>query len=171
MKKNGQSGVGAGPTAGQDLNDWSVGIQATLPLFSGGLRRANTSRADYELRQLQSLRISTAERVEEQTRIQLYAAQAAYGQIDLAATAAEASRRNFELVSDAYASGTVSVIELLDAQDISRTADAAAAESLYSFLITIMAVQRAVGGFDYLLTPAERSALADEFRQTFSGQD
>ncbi|MGI9204254.1 MAG: TolC family protein [Woeseiaceae bacterium] len=167
----GQSGIGAGLTAGQDLNDWSFGIQATLPLFSGGLRRANRSRADYELRQLQSLRTSTAERVEEQTRIQLYAARAAYGQIDLAATAADASRKNFELVSDAYASGTVSVIELLDAQDISRTADAAAAESLYNFLITVMSLQRAVGGFDYLLPSAERDALADEFRQTLSGQD
>jgi len=167
----GQSGIGAGPTAGQDLNDWSVGIQATLPLFSGGLKRANRSRADYELRQLQSLRTSAAERVEEQTRIQLYAAQAAYGQINLAATAAEASRKNFELVSDAYASGTVSVIELLDAQDVSRTADAASAESLYNFLITVMSLQRAVGGFDYLLTSSERNALAIEFRQTLSGQN
>jgi outer membrane protein TolC len=117
------------------------------------------------------LRTSTTERVEEQTRIQLYAARAAYGQIDLAATAADASRKNFDLVSDAYASGTVSVIELLDAQDASRTADAAAAESLYNFLITVMSLQRSVGGFDYLLTPAERNALADEFRQTLSGQD
>ena len=35
-----QSGTGAGPTAGQDLDDWTVSLQATLPLFSGGSRRA-----------------------------------------------------------------------------------------------------------------------------------
>ena len=165
----GQSGLGAGAQAGENLNDWSIGIQATLPLFSGGLKRANVSRASYELRQLESLRASTAERVEEQVRNQLHAAEAAYAQIDLSTTAAEASRKNFELVSDAYARGTVSIIELLDAQDTSLTASATAAESLYNFLITIMSVQRAVGGYDYLLTPEERAALADELRLTLTG--
>ncbi len=166
-----QSGLGAGPTAGQDLNDWSIGIQATLPLFSGGLKRANVSRAEYELRQLQFLRNSVHERVEEAIRNRLHAAQALYAQIDLSAVAADASRKNFDLVSDAYARGTVTIIELLDAQDSSLTASAAAVEALYAFLIEIMALQRAVGGYDYLLTPAEREALATEFRSTLSGSN
>lgn len=164
-----QSGLGAGPQSGQDLNDWSVGIQATLPLFSGGLKKANVSRASFELRQLESLRASTEERVEETIRNQLHAAQAAYQQIDLADSAAEASSKNFSLVSDAYARGTVTIIELLDAQDTSLAASAAAAESLYSFLITIVSLQRAIGGYDYLLSPEERDALAAEFRQTLTG--
>ena len=164
-----QSGLGAGPLAGQGLNDWTVGVQATLPLFSGGLKKANVSRASFELRQLESLRASTEERVEEQIRNQLHAAQAAHGQIDLATSAAEASRKNFELVSDAYARGTVTVIELLDAQDTSLTASAAAAESLYNFLITIMSVQRAIGGYDFLLPAEERKALAVEYRTTLTG--
>ena len=161
----GQSGAGAGLQAGENQHDWSVGLQATLPIFSGGLKRANERRAGFELQQLSALRESTVERVEENIRNQLHAAQAAYAQIDLANTAAEASQRNYELVSDAYARGTVSVIELLDAQETSLAASATAAESLYSFFITIMSVQRAVGGYDYLLSPAERTALADEFRQ------
>jgi outer membrane protein TolC len=133
------------------------------------LKKANVSKASFELRQLESMRVSTAERVEEQVRNQLYAMRAAFAQIDLAAAAAEASQKNFSLVSDAYARGTVTVIELLDAQDTSLTASAAAAESLYSFLITTMAVQRAVGGYDYLLTADARSALAAEFRMTLTG--
>ena len=164
-----QSGLGAGAGAGRGLDDWSVGIQATLPLFSGGLKKANVSRANYELRQLQSLRTSTEERVEEEIRIQLHASQAAYAQIDLSAAAAEASRKNLSLVSDAYAQGTVTVVELLDAQDTSLTASAAAADSLYSFLITVMQMQRAVGGFDFLLSAEERAALAVEFRTYLTG--
>lgn len=164
-----QSGVGSGSLAGSGLSDWSFGIQATLPLFSGGLRRANVSRAEWELRQIETLRTSTVERVEERIRIQLHATQAAYAQIDLAAAAAEASRKNFELVSDAYSRGTVTVIELLDAQDTSLNATAASAESLYNFLITIMALQRAVGGFDYMLSPEDRAALAAEFRERLTG--
>ena len=165
----GQSGLGAGAGAGEDLNDWSVGVQATLPLFSGGLKKANLSRAGYELRQLESLRFSTEERVEERIRNQLHTIQAAYAQIQLSADAAQASLKNFELVSDAYARGAVNVIELLDAQETSLTASAASAESLYFFLSEIMAMQRAVGGYDYLLPPDERNALAAEFRSTLTG--
>jgi outer membrane protein len=165
----GQSGLGAGPGAGEDLNDWNVGVQATLPLFSGGLKKANLSRAGFELRQLESLRFSAEERVEERIRNQLHTIQAAYAQIQLSAVAAEASLKNFELVSDAYARGAVNVIELLDAQETSLTASAASAESLYFFLSEIMAMQRAVGGFDYLLPPDERNALAAEFRSTLTG--
>ncbi|MBT8089352.1 MAG: TolC family protein [Gammaproteobacteria bacterium] len=164
-----QSGLGAGLQAGQGLDDWSVGVQATLPLFSGGLKKANVSRASFELRQLESLRASTEERVEEAIRNQLHAAQAAYQQIDLAASAAEASSKNFSLVSDAYARGTVNIIELLDAQDTSLAASAAAAESLYNFLITIVSLQRAIGGYDYLLSREDRDALAAEYRQTLTG--
>jgi outer membrane protein len=164
-----QSGLGAGLAAGEGLDDWNVGVQATLPLFSGGVKRSNVSKAQFELRQLQTLRISTEERIEEQVRIQLHATQAAYGQIDLTATAAEASRKNFDLVSDAYARGAVTVIELLDAQDTSRAASAAAAESLHSFLITIMSLQRAVGGFDYLLSEQDRNELAAQFRASITG--
>ena len=166
-----QSGLGAGPLAGEGLTDWSVGVQATLPIFSGGLKRSNLSRAEFELRQLRSTLIASEERVEEEVRVQLHAAQAAYAQIDLTAKAAEFSRKNFELVSDAYSRGTVTVIELLDAQDTSVEAAAAAEASLYNFLITIMALQRAVGGYDYLLPAEERSALAAQFRAALAGTE
>ena len=159
-----QSGAGAGVVSGEELDDWTVGLQATLPLFSGGKRRANVSRASLEVRQLEALRTSVAEKVEEEIRVQLHLAQAAYGQIDLTAVAAESSRKNYELVADAYARGTVSIIQLLDAQDASLNANAASIDSLYNFLITIMALQRAVGGFDYLLPENERIALANSMR-------
>lgn len=162
-----QSGEGAGLTEGRD--DWSVGVQATLPIFSGGLKKANLSRSNYELRQLQSLRTSTEERVEERIRVQLHATRSSYAQIDLRKAAAEASAKNLSLVSDAYARGTVTVVELLDAQETSLVASAASADSLYSFLITIMQLQRAVGGFDYLLPADERAALADQFRAYITG--
>ncbi len=160
-----QSGVGAGPSAGQDLEDWTVGVQATLPLFSGGGRRADISRASLELMQLRAARASAAEKVEERIRLQLHAAYADSARIELSSEAASSARKNYELVADAYARGAVTVIELLDAQDASLNADAAAADSLYRFLTTIMALQRAAGGYDFLLGVGEREALATMTRE------
>ena len=67
-------------------------------------------------------------------------------------------------MADAYARGAVTIIELLDAQDASLTADAASADSLYRFLTTIMSLQRASGGFDFLLGQTERDELAQFIR-------
>ena len=92
--------------------------------------------------------------------MQLHAAYADSARIELSSVAANSARRNYELVADAYARGAVTIIELLDAQDASFSADAAAADSKYRFLTTIMALQRAAGGFDFLLDAGEREALA-----------
>ena len=151
--------------AGQDLNDWTVGVQATVPLFTGGGRRADVSRARLEVAQPRALRVSAAQKGEEAIRIQLHAAEADYQRIELSRIAADSSRRNYELVADAYARGTVSIIQLLDAQDASLAADGAAADSLFRFLTTIMALQRASGGYDFLLDPDEREALATTLRE------
>ena len=164
-----QSGTGAGQFAGEGLDDWSVGIQATLPLFSGGLRKANVSRASFEVRQLETLRSATAERVEAEIRDRLSDAKAAYARIDLSVAADEASSKNFALVSDAYARGTVSIIELLDAQDASLSANGAVIDSHHQFLITIMAMQRSVGEFDFMLPPDERTAFIQELRTHLKG--
>ena len=164
------SGTGSGVAAGEGLQDWSIGLQATLPLFAGGARRARVSQADFQLRQLQATRRSLYERTEQGIREQLEFAQAAYVRIDLSRTAAEVSRKNYELVADAYARGTVSIIELLDAQEASLEADAASIDSFYGFLITIMALQRTIGGFDYLLPADQRLELADAMRRYLAGQ-
>lgn len=160
-----QSGAGVGVIPGGAFDDWIVGIQATLPLFSGGLRKANLSRANLELMQLDALRSSIAEQIEQEIRTQMHFVQADYARISLTQEATDASLKNFDLVSDAYARGTVSYIELLDAQETSLQASAASSDSLYIFLITIMAAQRAVGQFEFLLSPSERDTVANEIRR------
>ena len=79
----------------------------------------------------------------------MLASQASYVNIDLSEQGAEAARKNLELVSDAYRQGTVSIIELLDAQNQSLFADLNANNALHDFLIDIMNVQRASGRFDF----------------------
>jgi outer membrane protein TolC len=61
-------------------------------------------------------------------------------------------------VGDAYSRGTVSIIDLLDAQNAALVADQVAANAVYDFLIDLIEVQRASGQLDFLRTPAERSA-------------
>jgi outer membrane protein len=159
---------GGGPAPFDDW-DWQVGIQASIPLFTSGARAATRGRSSEELLQLQSQKRAVAQRIEQRVRAAMHLAGASNAGIGLAQAAAEAAGKNLDLVADAYSQGMVSIIELLDAQNASFVADLTAANALYDFLLDLMQVERAVGGFSCLGTPAERdsyfAALAAYFEE------
>ncbi len=144
-------GVGSSGAPGDDVN-WEIGAQATLPLYTGGARRARQQRAREELAQLQLQREASAERISANIRIAMYAAGSAFANIEPAREAADASKENFELVADAYGRGAVSILDLLDAQRDALGAKLDAATTVYDYLIQLMQMQRAVGQFDFFVS-------------------
>ncbi len=144
------SGLGSGSVL-DELNDWSVSLNASWPLFDSGARRSQLSRASLQEKQLTTQFAATAQRIEQNVRAAILAAQASYANLDLSESGAVASRKNLELVSDAYRAGTVSIIDLLDAQSQSLQADLTADNAVHDFLLDIIAVQRATSTFDFLL--------------------
>lgn len=154
-----RSGVGSESGPGfPDDQAWNVSLQATLPLFTAGARRAEYARNRYGLRQLEAQRESTVDAVEARTRAALHRTASSYPAIELSQDAAAAARENLTMVRDAYAKGALSVTDLVDAQDASLEAELAAAEAKYTFLIDFVAVLRATGSFDMLLDPASRQS-------------
>jgi outer membrane protein TolC len=154
-----RSGVGSESGPGfPDEQAWNVTLQASLPLFTGGARRAEYARNRYGLRQLEAQRASAADAVEARTRAALHRTASSYPAIELSQDAAAAARENLTMVREAYAKGALSVTDLVDAQDASLEAELAAAEAKYTFLIDFIAVLRATGSFDMLLDPASRQS-------------
>jgi outer membrane protein TolC len=169
-----RSGVGSESGPGfPDDQAWNVTLQASLPLFTGGARRAEYARNRYGLRQLEAQRESAADAVEARTRAALHRTASSYPSIELSQDAAAAARENLTMVRDAYAKGALSVTDLVDAQDASLEAQLAAAEAKYTFLIDFIAVLRATGSFDMLLDPASRQSWFERvdawFREHASG--
>jgi outer membrane protein len=152
------SGAGADmrPLTGLNDTDWSVGIYASIPLFSGGERLAATRRNREELTQLEIQRQAAAERIEEAIHHAVNRTRASYPSIRLSRQAEEAAGKNLELVSDSYEEGVISIINLIDAQTNALASDERAADAVYDFLIDLMAVQRAVGTFFVFMDPAEQ---------------
>lgn len=151
------SNLGQTPSGGlgDELNDWNVMVSASIPIFSGGARKADQSRASFELEQLQLTRSSISEKVEQRIRSALHFTGATYNNIDLSRTAADAAAANLELITDSYSKGLVSIIELLDAQNASLQAAESAANAIFEFLINVVDLQRAAGQYDFLLPPDE----------------
>ncbi len=159
-----------------EANDtsWSVGINLTLPLFTGGSRRAELARANEELARLRIERQVLADRIEQRIRSALHQARASRSGIRLSRQGAEAAHKNLELVTDAYSRGVVSIIELLDAQNAALTSDLVAANAVYDFFVDLIETQRAVGHFDFFLSQEEKElwfANLAEFWQKARGDE
>ena len=69
------------------------------------------------------------------------------------------------MVTDAYAQGTASILDLLDAQNAALASEEAASIAVYQFLIDYMEVQRALGRFDVFLSEDERRETIDRLER------
>ena len=142
--------LGAGP----DLR-WQFRVEASLPLFTGFRRTARRAQAGIDLDQLKVERARAAQAVEQRVRAALETAASSYAAIALTREASDAASRNYELVSDAYARGTISITALIDAQNAAENSAEGAANAVHDFLLDLMRVERAMGDFG-VLRPAEQ---------------
>ena len=169
------SGVVEEDRPGEDILegefDWSLGLSASLDLYTGGSRRARLARAELELAQLQTQRESARESIELNIRSNFHLANASYMSISLAQEAATAARKSLELVTDSYSQGAVSIIDLLDAQNAALQAEEGAANAVYAFLIDLMNVQRAQGRFDFFIPTEERRNVIDRTQNYLERED
>jgi len=135
----------------EDDTDWTVGVNISLPLFEGGARRARVSGSRLALEKNRMQRDATTERIEQRIRSTLHQIKASYPSIELSKQAAVAANKNLKLVTDAYTRGTISILDLLDAQNAALVAEESATNSVFIFLIDLMNLQRSLGQFSFFL--------------------
>ena len=149
-----------------DKVDWNVGIQLSFNLFQGFSTRARQEQASQTLQQYRLQRDAVQQRISLRIRAQMESVKAAHFAIHQAQLAEVAARKGLAIVTEAYSRGGVSILSLLDAQNSSLRADLVAANALYDFFVAYMQLQRSVGKFDILMTPAARQELLDRVQQS-----
>jgi outer membrane protein TolC len=165
---DGLGGGGAPPLFTPPKTTWSFALNAAYPVYRGNARYAERQQASEELALLRLQRRSVAQRVEQRVRTDLHRLVGSYAQIDLAEEAAEAARRNLELVQQSYSQGVVNIVDLIDAQNAALTGALARATAVYEFLINLTNVGRSIANFDFVnpADPGTRQAWlqrAEEF--------
>ncbi len=144
---------------GPNNTNWTVSVQALLPIFQGGALRAQKTRAEIKLDQFTIDREATRLLIDQRIRSALHQAGASFAGIELAREAAQAAQENLELVRDSYSEGVVDIVRVLDAQTQALSAELDAANAVFVHLIDLMETQRAVGRFDYFRSADERDEL------------
>ncbi|MCP3960491.1 MAG: TolC family protein [bacterium] len=154
--------------AGFEDTSWSLALQGTLSIFSGGSKRAEVIEAEETLADLKLQREALAERLEQLIRSNLFVTNTSFSSIRLSRQAADAARKNLEVVTDSYSQGVVDILDLLDAQNAALSAELDAASSLYQFFIDLIDVERSVNWFEVERTPQEQVAWLGRIREFFS---
>jgi outer membrane protein TolC len=149
-------------------SSWNVAVTVGLPLYAGGARAAEYTKAREDLEQLRIERTASEERIEQRVRANLRLGFSSFNSIELAQESSRAAAENLELVTEAYARGAVNVIQLLDAQNAAVASQEAAANAVHDFLLDYMATQRAVGSFRLLWEPSEHDAWFAELESYYA---
>ncbi|MCH9697820.1 MAG: TolC family protein [Gammaproteobacteria bacterium] len=145
--------------AGLDRDAWTVRVQATLPLFAGGLRQSRLSRSKFQLQQLKIDQSSVKLRVQSAIAAALQKIEASFPSIELTRIAETNARDNLKLIADQYARGSVSITQLIDAQNAALVARLESAVAKYTFLTDLIEVLRASADFSLILDKAGRQNL------------
>lgn len=149
---------------------WTVGATASIPIFQGSLNnvRVQQSRIDLELQENEKSRF--LQNLEEAIRNQVYEVVIARTNIDFTKDASEAATKALELTQDSYSEGTVSIVELIDAQNNALASELAYINSEYDFLIAVLRLERLTGSFLVLRTEEENQQIINEFLQFENGE-
>ena len=136
--------------------EWTTGIGFTLPLWEGGLRKAEMGRINAVIRQLQAQRQKALFLIEQRALSAAYAMSASHPNMRLSRQAREFAQKNYDSVETKYSQGAVSIVELLDAQNQLLSQKQSEATATYQYTKDIIAVQRAMSWFEYEKTAAEK---------------
>jgi outer membrane protein TolC len=176
------SGAGSGPTQitlpglppltfpATSNTQWSIGVQASLPIFEGGLIESQRHQENARLEQYRAERGKVREEAERQVRALLEELRANSTAIALSETSSDSARKSYRLVRDAYSRGAAQMTSLVESQTNSTGADQAAAVAGYEFLEQLMELQRSVARFDFLLTPDEKKQTLDRLKTFFESR-
>jgi len=149
-------------------DEWTVGFTVALPLYTGGERQATKHRSRAQLSALQRDRDELAQQIELRIRVSMFSIAASWNNIQLSREAAVASMKNLDLVTDAYATGVVSILDLLDAQSSALTAELQASNAVFDFLLDLVEVQRAAGRLEWFRAEENRDAWVQRIRDYFA---
>lgn len=147
---------------------WEVGLGLSYPIFQGNNRRVLIEQSKLNVLQIRDTRKNAENQLELLVRANLENVGASYSRMGLAKTAAEASRKNFRIVQDAYSAGQVNVTTLIDAQNNALAAELNATNAVYTFIQDFLLLERSIGYFNFLATPTEKDVFFNKLQQHFN---
>ncbi len=148
----------------QDGHDWQVLVNAKIPLFQGGGLLAQQRTARLELQQLDNQREQIKLQLAQQLRRAMNNVLTSLFNLDFTQTAATSASKSLSLVTDSYNQGALSIVDLLDSQNTSISANLGAVQARVAFLRATVEMQRTMGDYHFLVSAEQRAKLRKDYQ-------
>jgi len=149
---------------------WDIGLGVSYPIFQGNNRRKLIEQSKINVIQLQHTRKNAENQLELLIRANLENVGASFTRMGLAQTAANASQKNYEIVQDAYSAGQTNITTLIDAQNNALATELQSTNAVYTFILDFLEMERSIGYFNFLATPAEKDNFFNKIQQHFNSK-
>jgi outer membrane protein TolC len=143
---------------------WSVGLNASLPLFKGGEIMFQSQQIKIEIMKLKQQKANLFQNIELNVRAKVLDLALSVANLDLSRQSADFAAKSYDMVQDAYSKGAVSIVELTDAQTNTFNAKQAAFNSVYDFYKNLLRTQRAISNFLITKSPEEAMEFSLRFK-------
>ncbi len=144
---------------------WDVGVGASWSLYQGGEIGAAKRQALVVVQKLKTQKENLIQNLELRILSRVLDLISKSFNLDLTKVAADAANKSLKLVQDSYMEGTVSIVNLMDAQNAALKANQAAMNSVYDYYLSVIYLDRSVGSFHMIETLEEQRAFFNRFRR------
>ena len=162
---------GSNLTSDDEQDEWFIGVAASIPLFEGGGVKAKADEERTKLETLEHQRTQALQFIEQETVEVWNGIGSLHPSIRLSRQSRDAAREAYQVVRDRYSQGAATILDILDAQVQLLGQEQQTAQALYSYLINIVRLQRAVSWFEHEHSPEEQQKWADELKQFLNAKE
>ncbi|MBX2821373.1 MAG: TolC family protein [Rhodothermaceae bacterium] len=158
-----QWGVGVPPPEFFLRDNFSVGVNVSVPIFNRNQNSINRQSAIIQREQLKLNEENTNRTIERDVRDIVLDLVNQIASIELSAVSEESARESLDLIRTAYSSGSATLVQVLDAQNNLVQAQLARANASYNYLLTSLILERYIGYYFLLHTEEENTTFQDRF--------
>jgi len=132
----------------QERNDSSIGVQMTLPLYTGGLISANTRQSQHQFTQAQETQVQQRRATERQARDYFRGVMTGISKVTALKQAVLSNEKALEAAEAGFDVGTRTIVDVLDTQRDLLSAKRDHARSRYDYLLDILRLKQAAGSLE-----------------------
>lgn len=154
-----------------DDNEYEALVNASIPLYEGGVKKTKIEKNSLELINLKLKYNETKDLIIQNVRKNYESIKSSYEKINFAKISENSSRKNFELIQDKYKNGKENIISLLDAQNAYIISKLNLNISIIDYLVDLSSIYFFSGRIDVLVNNEKKLELENKITDIIKGSE
>jgi len=163
IDRSGEGAVSLFPGIVIPESNYFVGLNMSLPVFQRNIQNINKQTAIIQKEQLNLSQDNIRLAIERNVNVSILSVINQLSNLEVSKVAASTAFESLELTQESYARGAVNIIQLIDAQTNYLEARIANATAVYSYMISVLQLERTISYFFLTHSEEENEAFTLRF--------